>query len=158
LVSMRCCSSVALALAMVTPAGADDWSMYLHNPAHTSFNANESQIDKTNIRSLAPAWTYSRPGRLIASAVTVDQGMAYFGDWKGFFHAVRSADGTELWSQYVGLSAQGDPEECSPALGVTSQSTVSGGVVYVGGGDSAVYALDKNSGRQIWRTELADPQ
>src|SRR5262249_39222205 len=102
--------------------------------------------------------TYSRPAWPIASAVTVDQGVAYFGDWKGFFHAVRSADGTELWSQYVGLSAQGDPEECSPALGVTSQSTVSGGVVYVGGGDSAVYALDKNSGRQLWRTPLADPQ
>src|SRR5690349_1501330 len=155
---MRSLIAVALALAITAPASADDWSMYLRNTAHTSFNASESQIDKTNVRGLAPAWTYSKPGRLIASAVTVEQGVAYFGDWNGFFHAVGAADGTELWSQYVGLSDPGDTIECSGALGVTSQATLAGDVVYVGGGDSAVYALDKNSGRQLWKTQLADPQ
>jgi len=29
--------------------------------------------------------------------------------------------------------------------------------VYVGGGDSAVYALDTSSGKQVWRVPLADP-
>jgi outer membrane protein assembly factor BamB len=155
---MRSFFSIALTLAISASAGADDWSMYLRNTAHTSFNASESQVDKTNVRSLTPAWTYSRPGWLIASAVTVDQGVAYFGDWKGYFHAVRAADGTELWSQYVGLSHPGETMECSPALGVTSQATLAGDVVYVGGGDSAVYALDRDSGQQLWKTQLADPQ
>src|SRR5260370_4119754 len=155
---MNAFPSIALAFAIVAPGSADDWSMYLRNAAHTSFNASESQLDKTNVASLTPVWTYSKPGWLIASAVTVSQGVAYFGDWKGYFHAVRADDGTELWSQYVGLSEPGETMECSGALGVTSQSMLAGDVVYVGGGDSAVYALDRNSGQQLWGPPLADSQ
>jgi uncharacterized protein (TIGR03437 family) len=32
-----------------------------------------------------------------------------------------------------------------------------GNIVYAGGGDSAVYALDKSNGSVVWRTPLADP-
>src|SRR5712692_9991741 len=155
---MRLFGSIAVVLAMAATAAADDWSMYLHNPAHTSFNPNESRVDKTGVGSLKPAWTYSKAGSLLASGVTVKDGVLYFGDWKGYFHAVRAADGNELWSQYAGKAAAPEDPSCSPALGVTSQATLVGDVVYVGGGDSAVYALDKNSGQQLWKTQLADPQ
>src|SRR5260370_16293705 len=40
---------------------------------------------------------------------------------------------------------------------VTSEAPVVGDVVYVGGGDSAVYALDKDTGSQLQRIPLANP-
>lgn len=156
--NMRWFVPVAVTGAIAASAAADDWKMYLRNPAHTSFNSTETRIDKTNAQSLQPAWTYSRAGWLIASALTVQDGVAYFGDWNGYFHALRATDGAELWSQYVGISAARSDPTCTPALGVTSQATVVGDAVYVGGGDSAVYALSKNSGQLLWKTQLADPQ
>ena len=155
---MRSSFSIALVVAMAAPAGADDWSMYLRNPAHTSFNSSENQIGNTNVAALAPVWTYSRPGWLLASAVTVHQGVVYIGDWNGYFHAVRASDGSEIWSQYLGLSAPGETHACLPALGITSQATIVGDVVYAGGGDSAIYAVDKSSGQILWKTQLADPE
>src|SRR5260370_7357925 len=149
---MNAFPSVAIAFAIVAPGSADDWSMYLRNAAHTSFNASESQLDKTNVASLTPVWTYSKPGWLIASAVTVSQGVAYFGDWKGYFHAVRADDGTELWSQYVGLSEPGETMECSGALGVTSQSLLAGHAVYFHLGHPPLYALYHNSSTLLSRS------
>ena len=148
-----CCAFTALA----DHTYADNWTMYLRDTAHTSFNANESQVDKTNVMSFVPSWTYTHWDWLIASAVSIKDGTVFFGDWQGYFHAISSRDGAELWSQYVGLSAPGASPDCSPALGVSSQPAVVGDVVYVGGGDSAVYALDRNSGNVLWRTALADP-
>ena len=131
--------------------------MYLRDLGHTSFNANESIVDKTNAMSFVPSWTYTHSGWLIASAVPLKDGVWYFGDWNGYFHAISAYDGAEAWTQYVGLSAPGNGPDCMPALGVSSQAAVVGDVVYVGGGDSALYALNKNSGSILWRTPLADP-
>src|SRR5205085_5063945 len=66
-------------------------------------------------------------------------------------------DGAMLWRQHVGKSADPPFPWCMPATGVSSQATVLGNTVYVGGGDSAVYALDIGSGNVIWRVPLADP-
>jgi len=149
-----CC---AFTLLTASAAYGDEWTMYLRDVGHTSFNANESQVDKTNVMSFLPSWSYTHTGWPIASAVSLKDGILFFGDWNGYFHAVSANDGSEFWSQYVGLSPPGQDPNCTPALGVSSQAAVVNEVVYVGGGDSAVYALDKSSGNVLWRIPLADP-
>lgn len=143
-------------LSVISSAHAEDWRMYLHDPAHSSVNAVESQISVSNVPSLGQAWSLSL-GSGLASAVTAVDGVLYFGDWDGYFNAVKASDGSIIWRQSVGISAPPQSEGCPPAIGVTSQAVVVGNTVYVGGGDSAVYALHKSSGQQLWRTELADP-
>jgi len=96
-------------------------------------------------------------GAPLASAVTVSNGVLYFGDWSGYFHAVNAQTGIELWKTFVGKAPDPQVPDCDPGIGVTSQATVIGNTVYVGGGDSAVYALDRATGNQIWRVSLADP-
>jgi outer membrane protein assembly factor BamB len=48
------------------------------------------------------------------------------------------------------------PDPDCPAIGVSSQAFVTENIVYVGGGDAALYALDKTSGAVAVRVHLAN--
>lgn len=130
-----------LALAFAAMAG-DDWPMYLYDLAHSSSNAQEKKIDKSNVGTLEEGWRVSLSAP-IAAAPTVVGGVVYVGAWDGNFHAIDAATGAKIWRTFVGMAADpGDPA-CQQAIGVTGQAVLVGDVVYVAGGDSAVYALDK---------------
>jgi polyvinyl alcohol dehydrogenase (cytochrome) len=140
----------------VLPLTADDWPMYLKDLAHSSFVSSETHLSASQITNLQRIWDLS-VGAPVASGVTVSNGVLYFGDWNGYFHAVNAHTGSQLWQTFVGKAADPPDPTCMPAVGVTSQPTVLGSAVYVGGGDSAVYALATSSGNRIWRVALADP-
>jgi outer membrane protein assembly factor BamB len=129
--------------------------MFGSTPSHASFNA-QSGFDKSLLSSLQPAWSQTLGGGFAASP-TVVNGILYFGGWNGYFYAIDGKDGRVLWQSFVGKAADPGNPACQQPIGVTAQAVVSGGVVYVGGGDSAVYALNKTTGEQIWRVPLEDP-
>jgi uncharacterized protein (TIGR03437 family) len=113
-------------------------------------------LSKKNIATLQPAWTFSAPS-MLGSAGTLSSGVFYVGDWDGYFHALNAQNGAEIWNTFLGKAPDPANPLCEPGIGITSQSTVLGNTVYVGGGDSAVYALDVATGAKIWRAPLADP-
>ncbi len=131
--------------------------MYLRDPAHSSFNRSESTLTLAKVKGLSQSWNFATDGALV-SGVTISGGTLYFGDWVGNFYAVNARDGRELWRHYVGMAADPPRAGCQGAIGVSSQAAVSGDVVYVGGGDSTVYAFDARSGFERWRVRLADPR
>ena len=149
--------NAVLTLALAGPLGSQTWPMYLKDLAHSSFVSPETQLNQNQITNLQRKWDLS-VGAPVASAVTVSDGVLYFGDWNGYFHAVNAQTGTELWRTFVGKAPDPELPDCDPGIGVTSQATILGNRVYVGGGDSAVYALDRSSGNQLWRVPLADPE
>ena len=153
---MKITLCILLFSALRVTAAAEDWSMYLHDLAHSSVNTSESRLSVDNVGSFAQQWRLPL-GKLVAAAPTVVNGVMYFGDWAGYFYAVNAFDGTILWKQYVGKSADPERTFCMPATGVSSQAVLANKTVYVGGGDSAVYALDSTSGNVNWRVPLADP-
>ncbi len=147
----------ALCFLAITAAHADDWGMYLGDLSHTSFRPGETQITSGNVSQLQPLWKTSF-GATVASGVTVSGGFLFFGDWDGNFHSVNALTGSAAWSQFLGQApAPADPS-CGPGLGVSAQPVVSADVVYAGGGDSAVYAMNAHTGEILWRVPLADPQ
>lgn len=130
--------------------------MYLKDLAHSSYSSSETRLTRATIQALQPAWTVPLTAQL-GAAVTVSNGTLYFGDWNGYFHALDAQTGNELWKTFAGMAATPGNPICQPAIGVTSQAAVIGNTVYVGGGDSAVYALDRTTGAQLWRLPLSDP-
>ena len=143
-------------LLLALPAAAQNWPMYLGDAAHSSFNGAESELSRENVAQLQPSWSI-HVGAPMAAAPSVVDGILYFGDWKGNFYAVDGAGGHILWSQFVGMAVAPDNPVCQPAIGVSGQAAVVDDTVYVPGGDAAVYALDRESGRIVWRVPLADP-
>jgi outer membrane protein assembly factor BamB len=144
--------------AMVSwqPATAEDWPMYLHDAAHSSFNDQEWQLDVYNVTGLAPKWIF-RSGGPIASGVTLSDGRLYFGNWNGDFFALDAMNGSPLWTAHIGMSAPPDDPVCQAAIGVSAQPAIDGENVYAGGGDSAIYAFNRITGTLLWRIPLADP-
>jgi polyvinyl alcohol dehydrogenase (cytochrome) len=130
--------------------------MYLYDLSHSSFASQETQINPTNVGTLQPAWTFT--GKPFGGAPTIVGGVLYIGDWSGAFYAINAADGSVVWQQNAGVSAPPEnPDGCLPATGVTGQAVVKSDIVFVPGGDSAVYAFEQTAGSQLWRGPLADP-
>jgi polyvinyl alcohol dehydrogenase (cytochrome) len=143
-------------LSLVSQSFAADWKMFAATPEHTSYNSAETAINRDTISTLQRAWAQVFKGGF-AAAPTVVNRILYVGGWNGYFYAMDGTDGRVLWQTYVGKAAEPELPQCQVAIGVTAQAVVSGNTVLVGGGDSAVYALNKDTGAQIWRTQLADP-
>ena len=131
--------------------------MYLGGLAHTSSRPGETTIYPGNAAQLRQVWKAS-VGATVSSGVTVSSGSVYFGDWSGNFHSMNALTGAAQWSQFLGKAPDPADASCQPrGIGVSSQPAVAGNTVYVGGGDSAVYAMDRGTGSILWRVPLADP-
>src|SRR5271157_602714 len=144
-------------LAVATLAYAQDWPMYLGSLSHTSSRPGETTIYSGNVAQLHQLWKTS-VGATVSSGVSTSGGFVYFGDWSGNFHSLNALTGASQWSQFLGKAPDPADPSCQPrGIGVSSQPAVAGNTVYVGGGDSAVYAMDRSTGAILWRVPLADP-
>jgi uncharacterized protein (TIGR03437 family) len=131
--------------------------MYLGDLSHDSSRPGETTIYSGNAAQLRQLWKTSL-GATVSTGVSTSSGSVYFGDWSGNFHALNALTGAAQWSQFLGKAPDPPDPSCQPrGIGVSSQPAVSGNTVYVGGGDSAVYAMDRGTGAILWRVPLADP-
>ncbi len=130
--------------------------MFARDAAHSSFNPFESSLGRDNVARIQHAWRISL-GAPLAAAPTLAEGVLYVGAWDGNFYAINASDGQILWKSFVGMAPEPENPGCFPSIGVTSQAAVAGGYVYVGGGDSALYVLDRVTGEPVRRIPLADP-
>jgi polyvinyl alcohol dehydrogenase (cytochrome) len=137
-------------------ARAEDWPMYLWSPEHYSFNHFESTLSTANVPNLQQEWFTELKG-FLAAAPTVVDGKLYVGDWDGNFYAIDGKHGNVLWKTYVGKASAPTDPVCFQPIGVTGQAVVSGDVVYVPGGDVQIYALDRDSGNELWRVPIGNP-
>ena len=154
---MRHFRTVFALLFVAATVRADDWPMYLGGLSHTSYAANETQLNSLNASQLRQTWKVN-VGAPVSSAVTVSKGLLFFGAWDGNFYSVNSVTGAVAWTTFLGKSPSPTDPTCQPGIGVSSQPVVSGDTVYAGGGDSAVYALNRDTGEILWRVPIGDPQ
>jgi outer membrane protein assembly factor BamB len=152
-------SSVVPTPALAASAGS--WPGYMFDRNHSGFNRAEHTITAANAPSLTVDWSVNEGSRMFAQPVT-GNGLVYWGTFDGFEHASDPADGSTEWSTFLGTTS--DPDHCrtTAVFGVTSTPalstvTIAGtptAVLFVAGGDAAVYALDALTGAVIWRTSL----
>jgi outer membrane protein assembly factor BamB len=139
-----------------TPAHGDtsgDWPSYLDNGQRTGTNLTESTITAATAGNLHLAWTFTTTGKIAAQPVLAN-GVLYIGSWDGYEYAVNVTTHALIWKQFLGIAQP--PEKCyfKTGIGITSTATVQNGVVYVGGGDGNMYALNASNGSVIWKTML----
>jgi polyvinyl alcohol dehydrogenase (cytochrome) len=109
--------------------------------------------------TIAPIWTATATGPVTVQP-TVADGVVYWGSWDGFEHATSTAGGVELWKTYLGRTTapQCDPQQAgvasAAALGTVSVGGTRTTLVFVGGGDAVLYALDARSGAVVWKQPM----
>ena len=89
-------------------------------------------------------WNYKHLNHVNHGTVTVENGLAYFGDDKGMLYAVDVDDGSLTWK----FKTRGRIDR-TPA--VTEK------MVFVGSNDTILYGLDAKTGVKIWRFKAALP-
>ena len=134
-------------IALYSVFSLDDFSDTLgtHNLVSTS-----SPSRSTNYRVIwkfkgaDPNYFYVVP----KSEILVDESRVYMGTDQGTMWALHKTDGSVIWSYTVGSHAKGK--------GIFSSPKIHNGVLYFGGYDGNVYALDARTGTKKWISFDAD--
>ena len=137
---------------------AGDWPTYLGEVTRNGQNCGQSALSSANASQLQLLWSYNTtfldPGFLQAEPV-ITNGTVYIGGGNGIFYAINATTGQDVWeSPNLGLDYECTVSEVPGAAvveAITSSATVTGGLVYVGGGDGYFYALNENNGSVAWR-------
>jgi outer membrane protein assembly factor BamB len=152
--SYTAATSAAFNITNVTSSG---WTTYLQGNDRTGFTG-DGGLNQTSVPNLSLAWKTSDtgPAHGVFSQPIVSNGMVYWGSFDGYERATDTS-GKPVWQTFLGTTsppACTDPSEA----GVVSSGTLTtdvpvGGassVLYVGGGDSKVYALNAATGAVLW--------
>jgi outer membrane protein assembly factor BamB len=155
---------LTLAGLAATPAGAAgtaNWSSFLFNANHSSFNGAATSITTKNVADLQPAWQWfqTTPGlRTFQASPTVVNGVVYIGSENGYFYAISEATRKVLWSQDFGVT----PNAACGSEGITATAAVvndaaTGFTVYVNAPNGKLYALSAATGAILWSATVDTP-
>ena len=152
--TVAACSSAATPKAPSTSSVAS--ATYDGNTSRTGYSTDTS-ITSANVAALTQQWHIS-VGAPSSAQPIIDDGVLYWGDWKGNMHAT-TLSGKALWSTSLGTTSK--PPGCIYPLatqGILSTATVCTinrqTVVWVGGGAGQLVALNASNGKIIWQTPL----
>ncbi len=143
--------------APAAPAEDGQWTMPSKNYAATRYSGL-AQIDTHNARSLHPVWTFST-GVLAGhegQPLVVGDTMYVVTPWPNVLYAF------DLSKQGYPLRWKYRPDVSPNALGVACCDAVNRGAFYLDGVivynllDGHTVAIDAHSGRELWKTPIAD--
>jgi PQQ-dependent dehydrogenase (methanol/ethanol family) len=147
-------SILALSITL-TPAPADwqapsgkDFPTVGANLANQRYSSL-TRITKANVATLGGAWTIhledgKSPGSMQATPVVVD-GVMFIASGAGNIFALDAATGAVKWKYETTLG------------GSYRGVAVAGDKVFSGQRDNSLIALDRQTGRLLWKTKIADP-
>jgi outer membrane protein assembly factor BamB len=145
--------SLAPSASPVKRSAGGDWPKYCGNLAMDGTASGETLLTIASAPALELLWTRSLGGG-VASSPTVVAGRVYVGDWAGREWSLDAGTGALLATADLGTT---NAPQCNPAvLGITSAATVSGGLLFLAGGDDSFYALDAESLAVVWKTYMGD--
>ena len=146
----------------------NNYPMYMYDPEHNNYNPTETAITTTTAPNLKQLWNIQvgPPNQTpfykygVSDQPVEYNNVLYWGSWDGNMHATNISTHQDIWTTNLGVTTDAN---CSPTqAGVGSTATVrqvsingvQTPVVFVGGGDANVYALNANTGAVIWKTPL----
>ena len=132
-------------------AASPDWTTYGWANGRSGFNGNETAITPNSASQLHLAWSAASQiasPNLVFSQPVVSNGLVYWASFDGYERATNAWGGL-VWQTYTGRTSA-----CGFTNGPASTATVANGVVYVGGGDAQIYALNAATGSVLWQTRL----
>jgi outer membrane protein assembly factor BamB len=157
---------IAILFSLAATLGAGDWLTYGHDPQRTGWAFEEHTLSPENAASLELKWkaklstdSYSLAALtapVVASDVSTSRGLravAYVAGITGTVFALDAETGDTLWThtfKYVVLPGKGGYQGtflCPNGITATPVIDRSTGILYVIGGDGALYGLDLGSGK-----------
>jgi alcohol dehydrogenase (cytochrome c) len=129
-------------------AGSAEWPSFLGNDRATSFSPL-AQIDRDNVRRLAPVWMYALGGPQQNSAPVVVDGTIYIVTADDRVLAFDAVTGAVKWTHDPSVAPLPNRIFRGSAAVVTGF-----GLVFYGMGNNHLVALDMATGREVWDVEI----
>lgn len=140
------------------------WTFQTNSPVYSSPGYDEGSIyigsDDFNLYSLDAAtgklnWKYTAGG-IIRSRPLISGANVFFTSDDGFLYSVNKNNGREIWQFKIGKTSRRILPGLIPEKGeywdyMQSSPVISKEVVFVGSGDSCVYAVNSITGKIKWK-------
>jgi alcohol dehydrogenase (cytochrome c) len=140
--------------AMMNHPPDGDWLMFRRNYQGWSFSPLK-QINTANVGSLQLKWMWSLPENgTMEITPLAHSGVLFIWGTGNTIQALNAKSGELLWENRLG------PAPRRPGPGPSTEETRSMGLwgnnIYVNTPFGMVYALDARSGKEVWKTQIAD--
>ncbi|MFN6441486.1 MAG: PQQ-binding-like beta-propeller repeat protein [Nostoc sp. DedSLP01] len=139
------------------------WKLGGQNLNNTRNQATERYLKPENVASLSPKWVFTTGGDISATPAVVD-GAIYLPDWAGNLFKIDAHTGVKIWSNTIANyindpsippASSGTPYSTIPIAMSRTSPAVKGNKVIVGSqGGAYLMAINKNTGKLIWKTKL----
>ncbi|HXQ25179.1 MAG TPA: PQQ-binding-like beta-propeller repeat protein [Candidatus Acidoferrales bacterium] len=137
--------------ADVKPAAANApaWTGWGANPANWRYQTSlQAGISAANVPQLKLKWAFGIPNvRIVRSQPAIFRGRVYVSGNDGSVHALNVASGCTFWTTTT-------PKAVRSGMAIGKSGF--GDAVFFGDASGAVYALDADSGKLLWRTQSDD--
>ena len=131
----------------------NQWKLGGQNLNNTRDQAGERYLSPLNVTQLSSKWVFSAGGELSATPAVVDK-TVYMPDWGGNLFKIDAQTGKQIWANSI-ASYINDPS-IPKAVSRTSPA-LKGNKVIIGSQEGAfLIAVDKDTGKLIWKTKLDD--
>lgn len=156
LIATASASALVILAGTAQGAGGTNYAAFLFGPGHSSYAKAATTITVANAAGVHSVFSWSpvpksgSTGILYATPVTF-QGITYLGAGTGDFYAINASTGATKWRKRLPIDNCAGTGIVSSAA--VARDSVSGrNVVYVGGADHYLYALDAANGATLWRS------
>jgi outer membrane protein assembly factor BamB len=130
------------------------WDYWLSSPTISGgtvyAGSGDGKVYALELRSGRKLWEFATGGR-VRSSPAVSEGVVYFGGMDGRVNALAADSGRPLWS----FDTEGVSLDLKAAgfdrRSIVSSPALSDDLLFVGSRDAHLYAVDRKSGRQVWR-------
>lgn len=135
-----------------------DWAFdyYYSSPTIVSnsilIGAKDGYVYKLNESSGKLVWKFKTTG-IVRSTPAIEATTVYFGDTDGILYAVDFLTGIEKW-EFLSVGNSLKNEDFGfDRRALISSPTIKDEKVFVGGRDGFFYAVNKNTGKELWRVD-----
>jgi eukaryotic-like serine/threonine-protein kinase len=138
-------------------AGNSIWSSPVLSNGIIYFGSDDFSVYAVDVKTYQAIWTV-KTGGVIRSRPAVADGVVFVSSDDGILHALDALTGVEKWQAGTGPAnmREGGPFDVGSGYDYSQSSpTLADGLVYIGSGDSGVFAFEASTGKQVWKFETS---
>jgi polyvinyl alcohol dehydrogenase (cytochrome) len=138
---------------MTDPAAGPGWNGWSPDLANTRFQpAAAARLTAAQVPNLKLKWAFGIPHGMTNNAQpTVVSGRVFMATDNGYIYSVDAKTGCVYWSFQNGSIVRN-----SPMVGAVTGQGAARWAVFFGDGHANVFALDAQTGRQLWKVRVDD--
>ena len=138
---------------MTDPAAGPSWNGWGNDLANTRFQpATAARLTAADVPTLTLKWAFGLPQGMTNNAQpTVVSGRVFMASDNGYIYSLDAKTGCVYWS-----FQQGSIVRNSPMVGPVTGQGSARWAVFFGDGHANVFALDAQTGRQLWKVRVDD--